>query len=160
MRTSYTLDEQGESLAISVYTVPEIWEMRATMAQTVALARTRNASGQLRGGVTPWISLGAGYRRVANHSAVLDSSYAYSMQWDFDRVYSWQIGAEVNIPWWGSAEREALTAPWGVAQVVCLYPSVFDKGSLQAGPGNRSTVMMQHFVNYVRGANGLNGLVV
>ena len=73
-------------------------------------------------------------------------------------VYSWQLGAELNIAWWGSTERAAMTAPWGEAQVVCLFSSVFDPGSLQAGPGNRSTVMMQHFVDYVRGANGLDGL--
>jgi hypothetical protein len=155
MRTSYTLQERGDSLAISVYTVPEIWEMRAVMTQTVALAQKHNVSGQLRGGVTPWISLGAGYRRVPNHT--LTGSYVYQY-WDFDRVYSWQLGAELNIPWWGSPERAAMTAPWGAAQVVCLFPSVFDPGSSQAGPGNRSTVMMQHFVNYVRGANGLDGL--
>ena len=145
MRTSYTLDERGESLAISVYTVPEIWEMRAIMTETVALARKHNASGQLSGGVTPWISLGAGYRRVPNHT--LDGSYEYTEIWDFDRVYSWQLGAELNIPWWGSPERESMTAPWGVAQVAVLYPSVFNPDSAQAGPGNRSTIAMQHFVN-------------
>ena len=145
MRTSYTLEERGESLAISVYTVPEIWEMRAIMTETVALARKHNASGQLSGGVTPWISLGAGYRRVPNNT--LDGSYEYTMIWDFDRVYSWQLGAEMNIPWWGSPERESMTAPWGVAQVVVLYPSVFNPDSAQAGPGNRSIIAMQHFVN-------------
>ena len=161
MRTSYTLQERGESLAISVYTVPEIWEMRAIMIHTVALARQHNASGQLRGGVTPWISLGAGYRRIANHTHTHTHMGTYIYQyWDFDKVYSWQLGAELNRPWWGSPDRAAMTAPWGVAQVVCLFPSVFDPGSSQAGPNNRSTVMMQHFVNYVRGANGLNGLVL
>ena len=84
MRTTYTLDERGDSLAISMYTVPEIWQMRAEMVETAALAHKRNATGQLSGGITPWISLGAGYRRVANHS--LETSYIYDMQWDFDRV--------------------------------------------------------------------------
>jgi hypothetical protein len=158
MRTSYTLGERGESLAVSLYTAPELWEMRAIMAQTVALAREHNASGQLSGGVTPWISLGAGYRREPNRTLGAPD-ISYKMQWDFDRVYSWQLGAELNIPWWGSPEREAMTAPWGVAQVVVLYPSAFNPDSAQAGPANRSTIAMQHFVNYVRGANGLEGIV-
>jgi hypothetical protein len=46
--------------------------------------------------------------------------------------------------------------------VVCLYPFVFDLRSPSAGPGNLSTVMMQHFVSYIRGAHELeqNGVVL
>ena len=50
--------------------------------------------------------------------------------------------------------------PENLAEVVCLYPSVFDLRSAPAGPQNRSTVMMQHFVSYVRGANGLEGVAL
>lgn len=57
----YTLEEQGESLAVSLYTVPEIWNMRGRMTHTVALAQSPagNRSGTTRS-VTPWLSLGAG----------------------------------------------------------------------------------------------------
>ena len=71
-----------------------------------------------------------------------------------------QFGAEINIPWYGEAGREQMFAPWRYAEVVCLYPSVFDLRSAPAGPQNRSTVMMQHFVSYVRGANGLAGVAL
>ncbi len=49
-------------------------------------------------------------------------------------------------------------APWRFAEVVMFYPSVFDLRSVSAGPGKTSTVMMQHFVSYVRGANNLPGV--
>jgi hypothetical protein len=69
-----------------------------------------------------------------------------------------QFGAEINTPWFGEEGREQMFAPWRHAEVVCLYPSVFDLRSAPAGQDNRSTVMMQHFVAYVRGANGLAGV--
>ena len=80
------------------------------------------------------------------------------MKWDFDRVTSWSFGQEINIPWYGEAGRENMFAPWRFAEVVMFYPSVFDLRSVAAGPGKASTVMMQHFVSYVRGANNLPGV--
>jgi hypothetical protein len=82
----------------------------------------------------------------------------YDLKWDFDRVISWGFGAEVNRPWYGAIGREEMFAPWRFAQVVLLYPSVFDLRSLPAGPNGTSTIMMQHFVSYVRGANGIPGV--
>lgn len=72
--------------------------------------------------------------------------------------YSWQLGREVNNPWYSTESRIERYAPWYAAEVVCFYPSVFDTRGVSAGPGNLSTSMMQHFANYVRGANGLDGL--
>jgi hypothetical protein len=80
----YVLDERGDSFSVSLYRLPEIWEMRGTMAHTVALARARNVSS-----VIPWVSLSSGDRRVANRS--MPSVFDY--RWNYDRVYSWQIGA-------------------------------------------------------------------
>ena len=71
-------------------------------------------------------------------------------------VYSWQFGREVNNPWYGL--RPENYAPWNEAKVVLFYPSIFDLRSPAAGPGNKSTVAMQHFASYVRGANGLDGV--
>ena len=145
-------------------------DMRATYKATVTFAQERhNATGQTRS-VTPWISLGAGYRRLANFTwgwgpggpkqevdLVTDE---FSMAWDFDRVYSWQFGAELNIPWFGEPGREAMFAPWRHAEVVVFFPSVFDWRSTVAGQDGKSTAMMQHFVSYVRGANGLAGAAI
>ena len=68
------------------------------------------------------------------------------------------MGVELNNPWYGDVTRETRYAPWRYATVVALYPSVFDTRSVPAGPGLRSTSMMQHFAAYVRGANGLDGV--
>ena len=87
-------------------------------------------------------------------------SQVYTPAWDFDRVYSWQLGAEINIPWYGQPGREYMFAPWRFAQAVCFYPSTFDLRSRPAGPGQQSTVLMQHFASYVRGANGVAGVAL
>ena len=81
----------------------------------------------------------------------------YDLQWDFDRVYSWQLGTEINIGWYGEPGREQMFSPWRFAEVICFYPSIFDLRSKPAGPGGQSTVMMQHFLSFVRGANGVAG---
>jgi hypothetical protein len=100
--TAYTLEEQGETLGVSLYTIPEIWNMRGRMNHTVALAESEagNRSGTTRG-VTPWLSLGCGYRRQANHT----KGDLYDLCWDYDRVYSWQMGVEVNVPWYSTESR-------------------------------------------------------
>lgn len=151
MAPYYTLQEQGESLTLSLYTVPEIWNMRASMNRTVALARSRFPGDNVP--VNPWIALGVGNRRLPK----MDGE-SFDLCWDYDRVYSWQMGREINTPWFGQGVQAARYAPWGAAQLVLFYPSVFDVRGRASGPENRSTNLMQHFVNYVRGANGLDGL--
>jgi hypothetical protein len=39
---------------------------------------------------------------------------------------------------------------------VCFYPSVFDGAGVRVGNG--STSFVEHFVSYVRGASGLDGV--
>ena len=68
------------------------------------------------------------------------------------------MGVEVNNPYYGDAMRETMYAPWRYATAVAIYPLVLDTRSSPAGPGLQSTSMMQHFVSYVRGANGLDGV--
>ena len=66
----YTLKEQGDSFTVSLYRLPEIWNMRGIMTHTVALAKQHNqtGTGQQTLSVNPWISLGAGYHRTANRT--------------------------------------------------------------------------------------------
>jgi hypothetical protein len=155
VNTAYTLEEQGESLGVSLYTLPEIWNMRGRMNHTVALAQSAagNRSGTTRS-VTPWLSFGAGYRRQANASRPIK----YDLCWDPGRVYSWQLGRELNNAWFSTDSRIQRYAPWYAAEVVCLYPSVFDVRGVSAWQDKLSTNLMQHFVAYVRGANMLDGL--
>jgi hypothetical protein len=74
----YALDELGDSYSVSLYRLPEIWEMRGTMLHTVALAKARNVTS-----VIPWVSLSSGDRRVANRSMLSVFDY----RWNYDRVY-------------------------------------------------------------------------
>lgn len=66
----YTLNERGDSFTVSLYRLPEVWDMRGIMHHTVALAKMHNKSdtGQRTLSVNPWISLGAGYHRTANRT--------------------------------------------------------------------------------------------
>jgi hypothetical protein len=147
---AYTLEELGESFAVSLYTVPEIWSMREQMNHTIANAKAHNASGRVTA-VNPWVALGCGYHRLANVSQPVFFDFAY----DYDRVYSWQMGRELNEP--AYADRHGFPA-WGNAKAVIFYPSVFETRSPAAGPGDNSTVIMQHFASYVRGAAGMDGV--
>lgn len=155
VNTAYTLEEQGESLGVSLYTLSEIWNMRGRMNHTVALAESPagNRSGTTKS-VTPWLSFGASYRRLANGSDPIK----YDLCYDPDRVYSWQMGREINNAWFSSDSRIERYAPWYAAEIVCLYPSVFDVRGVAAGEGKLSTNLMQHFVAYCRGANMVDGL--
>ena len=89
----YTLQELGSSFGASLYQLPEIWHQRTLFRQTVAAAQRHNTSGQTMS-VTPWLSLGAGYRRNANFTKPHLVEYEYSMAWDYERVYSWQVRAK------------------------------------------------------------------
>ena len=94
-------------------------------------------------GVTPWVALASGYRRITSD---VDGQYWVS-DWDYDLYYSWQIGAELNDPSYGDAPNHF--APWHSAEIVVLYPPPF-----------RETIphWSKHFVAYVRGANGVTEL--
>ena len=150
--TAYTLQEKGESLNVALYVVPEVWNMRESFKRTVDLAQAMSGWKGVNIPVTPWIELGGGHRRQASHSVTYMNDYA----WDYDRTCSWQLGNEVNNPWYG--DRPDRYAPWNAAEVIAFYPSVFDTRGLPAGPDGKSTHVMEHFVAYVRGANGLDGV--
>ena len=81
----YTLKERGDSFTVSLYRLPEVWDMRGIMQHTVALAKQYNQTntGQQTLSVNPWISLGAGYHRTANRTGKnidLPGS-VYDMKW-------------------------------------------------------------------------------
>lgn len=153
----YTLEEQGSSFSISLYTIPEILREREYYTRTVAAAMKYNMSGPRPGtttAVTPWLALGCGNLRVPQ----IGKRGPFSFTFNYEMVYSWQMGLEINNPYYGDSTRETMYAPWRYATAVAMYPSIFDTRAIPAGPGSRSTSMMQHFVSYVRGANELNGV--
>ena len=128
----FTLGEKGDSFGCSLYHGPEIGYTREIFRRTAALAAEHGCDQ-----VTPWISLASGYRRQT------DKYHEFSLDWNYDLIYSWQLGAEVNHSWFGAPERHERFAPWNKAQVAIFYPEPF----------GRSPYWGQHFVAYVRGAH-------
>jgi hypothetical protein len=129
--TYFTLDEKADTFGCSLYQVPEIGYTREIFRRTAA-----NASEHGCDEVTPWIALASGYRRQT------DKYHEFSLEWNYDLIYSWQLGAEVNHAWFGAPERHERFAPWNKAKTAIFYPEPF----------GRSTHWPEHFVAYVRGA--------
>jgi hypothetical protein len=132
----HTFDDNAHSFSCSLYRVPEIGYMRETFRRTVELAKRHGVDV-----VTPWVALASGYRRQADRFEEWDTD------WDYDLIYSWQLGAELNGKWF--ADRPDRFAPWGAADIVVFYPPPFDP---------RTPAWGKHFVAYVRGANGVRSL--
>lgn len=128
----FTLEEKGDSFGCSLYQVPEIGNTREIFRRTA-----RNAEEHGCDEVTPWIALASGYRRQ------VDTYHEFSLDWNYDLIYSWQLGAEINHPWFGATERAERFAPWNRAKIAIFYPEPF----------GRTPHWPQHFVAYVRGAH-------
>ena len=133
----FALDEKGESFACSLYRVPEIGYTRETFRRTV-----RNAEKHGCAEVTPWIALASGYRRQT------DRYHKFSFDWNYDLIYSWQLGAEINQPRFSAPERHERYAPWDKAKIAIFYPEPF----------GRSPYWAEHFIAYVRGAHLVKSL--
>lgn len=133
----FALDEKGDSFGCSLYQVPEIGYTRGIFRRTA-----ENAAQHGCDQVTPWIALASGYRRQT------DQYHKWSHNWNYDLIYSWKLGTEVNNAWYGAGEREQRFAPWRKTQVAIFYPEPF----------GRSPHWGEHFVAYVRGANGVKEL--
>ena len=135
----FTLKEKGKSFGCSLYRVPEIGYTRETYRRTAQNAEVHKCDE-----VTPWIALASGYRRQP------DKFHDWSLDWNYDLVYSWQLGREVNHSWFGVPERAERFAPWNKARIAIFYPEPF----------GRSPHWGRHFVAYVHGANGIKELPV
>jgi hypothetical protein len=132
--TYFVLDEKGETFGCSLYQVPEIGYTRDIFRRTAANAAKYDCDE-----VTPWIALASGYRRQT------DKFHEFSLNWNYDLIYSWQLGLELHNSWFGVPERAERFAPWNKAKIAIFYPEPF----------GRSRYWGQHFVAYVRGANGI-----
>ena len=115
--------------------LPEIETTREIFRRTAHNADKHDCSE-----VTPWIALASGYRQKP------DKLGEWSYDWNYDLIYSWQLGAEINVPWFG--ERPEQFAPWNKATIAVLYPRPFGQTAHWA----------LHFVAYVRGAHMIKSL--
>jgi hypothetical protein len=132
----WTDKEIKAPLSCSLYTVPEIEMMRETFRRTCKLADQMGISD-----ISPRVALAAGYREG------LLRSKCWDFDWSYDIMYSYQIGAELNIERYGDGP-EAF-APYDRAKVIVFYPPPFDK---------RTPDWPRHFIAYVRGATGVKDL--
>ncbi len=132
----WTGKEIKTSLSCSLYSVFEIERTRETFRRTCKLADQMGVSD-----VTPWVSLASGYRRGLKKFNYYDIDYSY------DIIYSYRIGAELNSKWYG--DRPERFAPYNRAKVIVFYPAPFDK---------RVSDWARHFIAYVRGATGVREL--
>lgn len=131
-----TFENKTAAFSCSLYRLPEISVMRETFRRTLDLARQYHGAE-----VTPWVALASGYRRQIEKFQVWDDN------WDYDLVYSWMLGAELNDPWY--SQNPERFASWSAAKVVVFYPAPFN---------SKSPAWGRHFVAYVRGANGVKSL--
>jgi hypothetical protein len=132
----FTGKEIKAPLSCSLYTLPETECMRETYRRTCALADTLNIQE-----VTPWVALAAGYRQ-----GFMKGTY-WDFNWDYDLIYSYLFGAELNIKSYGDQAKKY--APYNRAKVIIFYPPPFD---------NRVKHWARHFIAYVRGATGVKEL--
>jgi len=128
---NYTLKEAGEFFSASLYRVHEPGVTYNEYTRTVAKAVEHGVDY-----VIPWIALGAAYMRK------VDQFRAWQPL-DYDPVYSYQIGEQVNVPWFGSRPEqfpEFDRAPFAV-----FFPAPFLSTTY--------TEAEKHFLAYVMGAN-------
>ncbi|MCH7491696.1 MAG: hypothetical protein IID05_13515 [Gemmatimonadetes bacterium] len=128
----FTFDEESDAFSCALFRVPELGYTQETFRRTYELAQEYDVDE-----VTPWIALGSGFRRT------FEKRKLWTFVWDYDLWYSWQLGAEINKRWYGN--RSDRYAPWHAATVAAFYPEPF----------GRAPYWGEHFVAYVRGANGI-----
>ena len=141
-RPYFNLDEKGKSFSCSLYRVPEIGYTRETFRRTYENAKVKGIAQ-----VTPWIALASGFRRETIRY------HAFSNDWNYDLIYSWQLGAEIN-----EAKSQTLYkisqgkdyVPWNAAKIAVFFPAPFSDPPFWG----------IHFVAYVRGANQIKELPV
>ena len=129
----------------TLQTVPEIGYIRESFNRSVANAVAHNSTR-----VIPWIALGCGYRRQ------FDTFETFDLQWNYDYIYSWQLGKELNQPWF--AQHPERFSSWDYASHTVFYPSIWDRRTANVTVGGELShwrAAMQHFVAYVLGSAGI-----
>lgn len=132
----FTLRELGDAYSIALYRTPERIVQRTLFRRTNDMAVANGIAE-----VTPWLALGASYRDLPDGTKIFDPTNTY------DLSFSWQIGAEINDPWYG--DRPTQFAPWHAAKIAIFWPAPWDPSI----PG-----WHKHFAAYVRGAHNITEL--
>jgi hypothetical protein len=120
-----TYDEKQDAISCALYSVPEIGYTRETMRRSAELSVSLP--------VIPWIALASGF------GPKRDKFWEWRDKWDYDIDYSYQLGKEINHPWYG--DRPERYAPWNRATFAVFYPQPF-----------RNDIWYNHFKAYVEGS--------
>jgi len=128
---NHDLAEKHDAHSVGLYRGSEIGYIRESYR------RTATATEDAAEPVTPFIALAAGYRMKA------DGSGRQFGPWDYDPMYSWALGREINTKWFG--DRPARFAPWNRAERAIFYPAPFN-------PRFPDEPFWRHFEAYARGA--------
>jgi hypothetical protein len=137
LKSSYfTGKELGDSLSCSLYSLFEPERTRETYRRTCNLADELGVTN-----VTPWVALASGQRRG------LRRAQYWARDYDYDLIYSWKFGAELNHPWYAKFHQRF--APYDRTENIVFYPAPFYKKTPNWG---------KHFIAYVRGANRISDL--
>lgn len=126
----FTGKEIMPTLSCSLYTLPDMKRMMATFQKTYELADSLEIKE-----VTPWVALASGYKPD------LIKKLKWTFNWDYDPVYSYQMGANLNNP-----EKNV---SFNHANVIVFFPAPFNRNSSSWG---------KHLIAYVRGATGIQNL--
>lgn len=129
----FTLEEQGDSCSSAAYNTPNLDFLRLVFRNIHAEAKAHNIDL-----VIPWIALGEAYYTLP------DGKQRYICALDYDLQLSWQLGAEINDPWY--AQFPERYAPWDAAKAVMFYPGPFQQ---------HAPYFAKHLVAYVKGAHGI-----
>jgi len=129
----FTLEERGDAASSENYVAHDLPWLRAIFRAVHREARAHNIDL-----VVPSFALAAGYQKLP------DGQIRYVCDVPYDLGLSWQLGAEVNDPWYAQFPEQY--APWDAAQIVFLYPKF---------PEATNPRFAQHFVAYVKGAHNL-----
>ncbi len=132
----YTLNEMGDYFSTDFYLPWYVNTMVESFRRNCLKADDHGISS-----VMPWVSLAAGWARAGERSR------KWVVDHDYDTALSWQLGAQINDPYYAAHPEEY--APWDRAEVVCFYPTPFNARIPSWG---------KHFVAYVRGAHGIEEL--
>jgi hypothetical protein len=133
-RTLYwTGKEIKSAMSCSLYSVPRVDNMRETYQRTCELAGKLGIND-----ITPWVALGSGYREG------LIKQHYFDLKWSYDVIYSYQLGAELNIPWYSA--RPEKFASYDRAKVIIFWPPPFS---------DQARSWAKHFIAYARVATGV-----
>jgi hypothetical protein len=111
----YSPGAKADALSCDLYTPCELHRMRETFTRTVDEAKRRYIKS-----VVPYIALASGYQRAVTEFQTWNSNWLYG------REYAYELGREINVPWFSWPDQQIRFAPWNFADCVVFYPPPWD----------------------------------